>query len=119
MSGGKTEDKENSIELEYHIDEPPHKVWRAITVPELRDVWLPKDALADQEATALTPGEEVSYRMRESAPPFLESTVTFRISPDTAGGTSLRIIHERADVSSRPTEAAAANDDVMPVLRAA
>ncbi|MBS7699021.1 MULTISPECIES: hypothetical protein [unclassified Chelatococcus] len=119
MSGEKTEDQKKGVELEYHIDEPPHKVWRAITVPELRDVWLPKEALADPEATSLTPGEEVSYRMRESAPPFLESVVTFRVSPNTSGGTSLRIIHVLADIRSGSTNAAAANDDMMPVLRAA
>ncbi|CAH1660703.1 conserved hypothetical protein [Hyphomicrobiales bacterium] len=119
MSGIKTEEQDKSIELEYDIDEPPHKVWRAITVPDLRDVWLPKDALADPEATALTPGEEVSYRMRESVPPFLESMVTFRISPNAAGGTSLRIVHELTDVRLRPAKAVAANDDVALILRAA
>ncbi|CAH1673359.1 SRPBCC family protein [Chelatococcus asaccharovorans] len=119
MSTVKTEEPDKTIELEYDIDEPPGKVWRAITVPELRDVWLPGDVLAETEAASLTPGEEVSYLIRESAPPFLVSIVTFHIAPNAAGGTSLRIVHECADVGVRPTKAVAANDDIRPVMRAA
>lgn len=96
MNDRRTDDQD--IELEYEIDEPPHKVWRAISIPELRENWLPKGALADPDATFLTPGQEVRYRMRESAPPFLESVVTFRITPNATGGTSLRIIHELTHV---------------------
>ena len=119
MSTEHRDDPDERIELEYDIDEPPGKVWRAITVPELRDVWLPGDVLAETEAAALTPGEEVSYRIRESAPPFLESMVTFHIAPNAAGGTSLRIVHERVDAGVGPVKAQAANDDVQPVMRAA
>ena len=119
MSGTTIKGQKERIELEYDIDEPPQKVWRAITIPEFRDVWLPKDALADPEANSLTPGEEVSYRMRENAPPFLESVVTFQISPNTTGGTRLRIIHELADMNFRPETMAAANDDETPVRLAA
>ena len=48
--------------------------------------------------------------MRDDAPPFLESLVTFQIEPDGEGGTRLRIIHELADArwnaaSGRPTTA--------------
>ena len=119
MTDGKTDDHDKGIELEYEIDEPPHKVWRAISIPEFRENWLPKEALADPEATSLTPGHEVRYRMRESDPPFLESVVTFRIAPNATGGTSLRIIHELADARfDRMTRAAANNNGLILMLAA-
>jgi uncharacterized protein YndB with AHSA1/START domain len=107
------------IELEYDIGEPPEKVWRALSVPELRQAWLPGEALADPEAVAVTPGQEIRYRMRDGAPPFLESIVTFRIAPNADGGTSLRIIHDLDDARFRRMPQAAANDDGSPVMRAA
>lgn len=119
MNDRKTEEQKNRIKLEYDLDEPPQKVWRAISIPEFRDNWLPTDALADPEATSVVPGEEVRYRMRDSTPPFLESTVTFRIVPNAAGGTSLRIIHELADASFAPTTTAATNDNSPPFMLAA
>lgn len=114
-----TGDRENGLALDYQIDEPPHKVWRAITTPALRESWLPTEALADPEAASVTPGEEVSYRMRESSPPFLESLVTFRISINDAGGTSLRIIHELADAQIDRMIKAAANSNGSPLMLAA
>lgn len=118
MNDGKAGQAAESLMLEYEIDEPPQKVWRAISIPEFREHWLPKEALADPEATLLTPGEEVRYRMRDRDPPFLESVVTFRISPNANGGTSLRIIHELAD--ARPgRRATAANSNGRPVMLAA
>ncbi|MFK0162264.1 SRPBCC domain-containing protein [Rhizobium sp. NPDC090279] len=111
--------RKNGIELEYEFSEPPQKVWRAVSTPELRENWLPKEALADPEAISVTPGEEVRYRLRDDAPPFLESTVTFRIAPNASGGTSLRIIHELDDARLRRTERTAANNNGLTVMRAA
>jgi len=111
MNDGKTEEREHDIELEYDLDEPPQKVWRAISIPEFRESWLPSDALADPEATSVTPGEEVRYRMRDNTPPFLESTVTFKVTPNATGGTSLRIIHKLTDARfDRMTNTAANNN---------
>ena len=107
-----------SLVLDYELEEPPHKVWRAITIRELREQWLPEEALADPEAAAVTPGEEVRYRLRERDPPFLESVVTFRITPGPTGGTSLRVIHELTDAPPARTRMAA-NDNRMSLLRAA
>ena len=57
--------------------------------------------------------------MRDDAPPFLESTVTFRIGPNGSGGTRLRIIHEPTDVRfTRPTTSAV-NDNGSPLRLAA
>jgi uncharacterized protein YndB with AHSA1/START domain len=119
MNESKIDDHDKGIELEYEIDEPPHKVWRAISIPEFREKWLPKEALADSEAASLTPGQEVRYRMRESHPPFLESVVIFRITPNATGGTKLRIIHELTDARfDRMTRAAANNNSLLLMLAA-
>jgi len=115
MSDGKTHERKRGFELEYEIDEPTEKVWRAISIPEFRDSWLPREALAAPDATSVTPGEEVSYRMRDSAPPFIESTVTFRILPNATGRTRLRIIHEPTDVRFDRVTKAAANTN-CPIL---
>jgi uncharacterized protein YndB with AHSA1/START domain len=119
MSDGKIGHRETAVELEYEIDETPHKVWRAISVPELREAWLPRKALADPEASFLVPGQEVRYRMRESDPPFLESVVTFRIAPNAKGGTSLRIIHELADSRLDRLTGTAANTNSLCLMLAA
>jgi uncharacterized protein YndB with AHSA1/START domain len=119
MSDGKTDEQNNDIELEYQLDAPPHKVWRAISVPEFRERWLPQDALADPEAASVTPGREVRYRMRDDAPPFLESTVTFTITPSQNGGTHLRIVHELTDARLTRLTTTAANSNGPPLMRAA
>ena len=98
------------IVQDYDLDAPPQKVWRAISIPELRAHWLPAADLAAAEPASVTPGREVSYRMREQAPPFAESLVTFTIAPNTTGGTRLRVVHRRV---------AAANDRSGPLMRAA
>lgn len=114
------ETKEHSgIELEYELDAPPQKVWRAISNPELREAWLPGQDLADAEPTSITPGREVRYAMRDSEPPFLESTVTFTIIPNGTGGTSLRIIHELDGTSFARMTKAAANSNNPIRMRAA
>ncbi|MFS8044227.1 SRPBCC family protein [Rhizobium sp. BR 314] len=119
MNRQKMPEQKNAIELEYEFSEPPQKVWRAVSIPELRENWLPKEALADPEAISVTPGEEVRYRLRDDAPPFFESIVTFRILPNASGGTSLRITHELDDVRLRKAEEAAANNNGFCVMRAA
>jgi uncharacterized protein YndB with AHSA1/START domain len=119
MSDEKSEPQNDGIELAYELDAPPQKVWRAISVPELRDNWLPRDALTEGEPTSVTPGEEVRYRMRDDAPPFLESIVTFRIEPSRNGGTILRIIHQLTDARFAQVTKAAANSNSPPLMLAA
>jgi uncharacterized protein YndB with AHSA1/START domain len=114
------ETKEQSgIALEYDLNEPPQKVWRAISNPEFREAWLPGQDLADPEPTTITPGREVRYALRESIPPFLESTVTFTIIPNGTGGTNLRIIHELDSTSFDRMTRAAANSNSPIRMRAA
>ena len=97
----------SGIALEFDLNEPPQKVWRAISNPELREAWLPARDLADAEPTAITPGREVRYALRETVPPLLASTVTFTIIPNGTGGTCLRILHVLDGTIARMTKAAA------------
>lgn len=104
--------------FEYELDASPEKVWRAISIPELRANWLPEQDLACSEPAGLIPEQEAVYRLRETTPPFLESTVTFQIAANDDGGTSLKIIHELEDAQfSRKTTAANSNSPVL--MRAA
>ena len=88
----------------------PSQVWRAVSIPALREQWLPDVAVSDPEPVSVTHEEEIRYRMRDDAPPFLESLVTFQIEPDGEGGTLLRIIHELADARLERRQRPAAND---------
>lgn len=82
------------LEFEYDLEARPDTVWRALLDKKFRKKWLPEEDLAMPDAFSVRPGCEVCYRMRASVPPFLESTVIFRIFPNADGGTVLRIIHE-------------------------
>lgn len=84
---------------EYALDASPEKVWRALSIPELRAQWLPGTEHA----------EPLSLRLREAEPPFLESTVDLQISPGADGGTLLRIVHVLTDARAQ-TAREAAND---------
>ncbi|MHC5231108.1 SRPBCC family protein [Brucella sp. LJL56] len=119
MTDRQEEPRGKGIELEYALDAAPQKVWRAISIPEFRENWLPSEALADPEPASCKPGEEISYRMRESEPPFLESMVTFRIVPGISGGTCLRVIHELNDTRLKRVAAVAANSNRAPMMLAA
>lgn len=118
MSDAPIEKQDAGIDQTYELDAPPQKVWRAISLPQFREQWLPGTDLADPQAETITPGAEVRYRMRDSAPPFLESTVTFRIAANADGGTSLRVIHRLVGARSA-SRTQAANSNGMPVMRAA
>ena len=116
MNEGKTKERDSGVELEFDLGDPPQKVWRAVTIPELRERWLPKEALADPDAITVTPGQEVRYKLRDDTPPFLESTVTFTITPNATGGTCLRIVHELTDARMAR---APANSNSPPLMLAA
>jgi uncharacterized protein YndB with AHSA1/START domain len=83
--------------IDFEIDATPEKVWRAVSTPALREKWLPSSDLRDAEPISSKPGEEVSFRIRDDQPPFLESTVTFQIRRNPDGGARLRIIQALAD----------------------
>ncbi len=113
-----TDEQATDLELEVELDAPPQKVWRAISMPAFRDRWLPEADLSDAEPVSSEEGREVRYGMKDDAPPFLESVVTFQIRPNGAGGTILRIVHELADerLQQQPQ---AANTNRPVLMRAA
>lgn len=101
-------DPEPELSLEYALDAPPEKVWRAISIAEYRERWLPATDLAEPEPLSADQGSEIRYRMRDTAPPFLESIVTFQLRPGPSGGTILRIAQHLASLSATQ---APANDN--------
>lgn len=119
MSDDDAERPSAGLALEFQLDAPPEKVWRAISTPELRERWLPARDLAEPDPVFSAPGEAVGYRMRDPAPPFLASVVTFEVRPGEAGGTRLRIVHDLADARLRRGTPPAANGNRAPLMRAA
>ena len=106
----------DAIEFECDLPEPPEKVWRALTVPELLAAWMmPNDiepetgsrfAFAGPEAAIeceildAEPERLLRYSWRERPQPGdsarqdpLDSTVTFTLARTLSGGTHLRIVH--------------------------
>jgi len=103
------------------LDAPPEKVWRALTVPAFVDRWLapdepppgsgPKTVAA--EVIDAEPPRRLSWNWREAGEP--EGTVTFWLTPNQTGGTSLRLVHVRGVPAIRP----AANSNAITMMLAA
>jgi uncharacterized protein YndB with AHSA1/START domain len=119
MTDSAADGQTENLVLDYELDAPPEKVWRAVSNPAHRERWLPKADLAETAPISSTPGEEIRYRMRDNEPPFLESIVTFQVGPNTAGGTRLRIIHRLADATLKQPIPRAANSNCCCLMRAA
>lgn len=119
MTDREAKQPDDKLVMEYEIDAPPEKVWRAINIPEFREKWLPEKDLADAVPISAEPGAEVRYRMREEESPFLESIVTFQIGPNVHGGTKLRIIHHLVDARSVRRTPPAANNNWSVLMLAA
>jgi len=110
---------QTGFEQKYELDAPPEKVWRAISIAEFREKWLPKEALAEPQSFSETPGKEIRYKLRDDTPPHLESTVTFTIAPNGSGGTSLRILHELTGATFERLAKTVANGNSPPLMLAA
>ena len=119
MNEEKVEERGGGVELAFDLDDPPQKVWRAISIPEFRERWLPKESLAHPDAITAIPGQEICYRWRDDSPPFLESTVTFTIAPNATGGTCLRIVHELTNAGFDRMARVAANSNSPPLMKLA
>ena len=105
--------------LEFALDAPVDRVWRAIETPHLREQWLPGHPLLEAEHRVSEAGREVRFRMRDHEPPHVESAVTFQVLPGIGGGSVLRIVHE-APVLERWSESPTpANDGGPTLMRAA
>lgn len=102
--------------FECDLDEPPEKVWRALTEPRLLETWLTADDSARSEYEILTaePHRRLRYRWRDhesgvgdSDGREVHSVVTIELAPAPAGGTHLRLTHgEFRIVSVTPSAAA-------------
>jgi uncharacterized protein YndB with AHSA1/START domain len=119
MNNMDTRRQTTDLVLEFELDAPPEKVWRAISIPAVRRKWLPNGELAEAEPVSSKPGTEIRYRMRDGEPPFLESVVTFQVIANDVGGTRLRIVHGLADARLERRPPRAANNNWSCVMRAA
>ncbi|HLI66142.1 MAG TPA: SRPBCC domain-containing protein [Caulobacteraceae bacterium] len=86
---------DETIVIDCDLDEPPAKVWRAVTEPALLDRWLP-EAAEQAEVVEADPGERLRlvWRDRDEAGGVIESDVTFTLTPMITGGTRLRVVHD-------------------------
>ena len=119
MSDLEADQQGDDLVLDYELDAPPEKVWRALSSPALRETWLPSGDLADAAPISSTSGEEVRYLMRDDEPPYRESIVTFQVMPNADGGTRLRIIHGLPVTKLMRRTPAAANSNTRGLMRAA
>ncbi|TPL08408.1 SRPBCC domain-containing protein [Mesorhizobium sp. B2-4-14] len=118
----------DAIEFEYDLAEPPEKVWRALTVPELLAAWMmPNDirpqagsrfAFAGTEAAIeceileAEPERLLRFSWREQPGDAarqdpLDSVVTFTLARTISGGTHLRIVHDGFARKAMPAVAVA------------
>lgn len=112
------DEKPEALVFKYKLDASPQKLWRALTIPEFRARWLPDLAESEPEEEATIPEKQISYKMREKVPPFLETQVTFRIAGNDDGTAMLIIIHQLTDARLRQ-QRDAANSNHVPMMMAA
>ncbi|WP_217574649.1 SRPBCC domain-containing protein [Mesorhizobium sp. GbtcB19] len=114
---GKPTANEAPLSFECDLPDPPEKVWRALTEPELLAAWLmPNDMKAEAgrhfnfagpdapiecEVIEAEPGKLLRYSWRERPGasdadefPAFNSIVTFTLARTASGGTHLRIVHD-------------------------
>ncbi len=90
-----TDRDEVELVLEFEIEASPAKIWRAVTIPEYRDQWLPAKTLVDGEPLDVEIGRSVRYQIRDDELPFGQSAVTFEVESGTNGNSIFRITHTR------------------------
>ncbi len=81
---------EDALVFECELDAPPERVWRAISTPELREVWLGEAETAAATVVEAAEGERLVLDLPLDG---LESQVTFAIDAGVDGGTRLTIVH--------------------------
>jgi uncharacterized protein YndB with AHSA1/START domain len=88
-----TVETDEALVFECDLEAPVGQVWRALTVPELRAAWLGEAESEACRVVEAAPGERLVVGWPDDG---RESTVTFEIEADEAGGTRLRIVHSAA-----------------------
>lgn len=118
-------DSSDSLVFECDLEEPPEKVWRALTEPELLQAWLQEmgPARTDYEILTAEPHRTLRYRWRDresgagdSGDREVHSVVTVELAPGEAGGTHLRLTHAEFRIVSAAPSAMAAG--VQPITSA-
>ncbi|RVB75267.1 MULTISPECIES: SRPBCC domain-containing protein [unclassified Mesorhizobium] len=123
MTAKQHSDATDSIEFECELPDPPEKVWRALTVPDLLAAWMmpndikpeigsrfafaKPDAPIECEVLDAEPERLLRYSWRERPEPGnaadplaspldspMDSIVTFTLDRTVSGGTHLRIVHD-------------------------
>jgi uncharacterized protein YndB with AHSA1/START domain len=98
----------DAIVVECDLDEPPEKVWRALTAPELVADWLlsPDEPAAndiEHEVLEAQPNHLLRYSWRgreddrDASGHALDTIVTFELTETHTGGTHLRVVHSGFD----------------------
>jgi uncharacterized protein YndB with AHSA1/START domain len=84
-----------TVVVDTDLDEPPEKVWRALTEPALLERWL-AEAREKAEVVESEPGQRLrlAWRDRDADGGLVESDVTFILTPMISGGTRLRLVHD-------------------------
>ena len=128
MNERKAQEKSKaSIVVSYDLPDPPKKVWRALTEPELLGAWLmPNDIRAEVghrfnfraqpvpgwdgivycEVLEVVPEKRLVYSWRGGSGKIegygheLDTVVTWDLVPTAAGGTQVRLEHSGFDPNS-------------------
>jgi len=115
---------EAPLSFECELDDPPEKVWRALSEPELLAAWLMPNDIKPEPGVRFTfagpaaaieckvldaePGRLLCFSWREQPGadaagfPAFDSIVTFTLAPTAAGGTQLRIVHDGFVPAAQP-----------------
>ena len=118
------EDSADSIVIDCHLDEPPEKVWKALTDSYLLAEWLgPNDVQPevgrrfiirlgdglDEEVACevlnVEANRSISYTWRsggrggQGGAPSVDTIVTWTLIPTFDGGTRLRLVHQEVALS--------------------
>jgi uncharacterized protein YndB with AHSA1/START domain len=121
-------DSSDSLVFECDLEEPPEKVWRALTEPELLEAWLDEDESrgtdsTDYEILSAEPHRLLRYRWRDRESGSgdgeirqVDSVVTVELAPGRAGGTHLRLTHGEFRIVSGTLGTSTAQ--VTPITRA-
>ena len=118
---------EAPLSFECELADPPEKVWRALTEPELLAAWMMPNDINPQAGSRFTfagpeapiecqvleaePGRLLRYSWREQDSndagrlPTFDSIVTFTLERTVAGGTHLRIVHDGFVRAAQPAVA--------------
>jgi uncharacterized protein YndB with AHSA1/START domain len=86
-------DSVDSVIVECELPDPPEKVWRALTEPDLVAEWLTTDEPEpiEHEVVLEEPHRLLRLAWRDGRD--VESLVTFELERTSTGGTYLRVVH--------------------------